>query len=53
MKKYTYTVEPWGFEVSVVAETQKEAHKKAWESLTDAQKDNCECLDWIDEEVVE
>ena len=50
MKKYTYTVEPWGIEASVIAETQKEARKKVWESLTDAQKDNCECLDWIDEE---
>ncbi len=53
MKKYTYSVEPWGFEVQSIAETQRDARKKAWESLTDDQKDNCEYLDWIDEEEVE
>ena len=52
MKKYTYSVEPWGFEVQVIAETQKEAHKRVWNSLTEPQQDNCECLDWIDEEDV-
>lgn len=48
IKQYVFAVEPWGFEVTVKAESYKEAHKLAWSTLTDAQKDSCECLDWID-----
>lgn len=53
MKKFTYFVEGiGGGEISVEAETPKEAHKKAWESLTDEQRDACIGLDWIDTEEV-
>ena len=50
MKKFTYVVLPWGFEVQMIAATQKEARKLAWNSLTQEQQDNCEDLDWVDEE---
>lgn len=46
--EYIFAVDPWGFEVTVQAETYKEAHKLAWNALTDAEKDNCECLDLVD-----
>lgn len=36
-------------ELWVTANTEKEARKIAWSMLTDEQKDNCGCLDCIDE----
>lgn len=50
MNKYTYIVEPLGIEISAVAATQKEAHHKAFQSLTNEQQDACACLDWVDTE---
>lgn len=35
-------------EVWVEAETEKQAHKLAWESLTSEQKDALGCLDCVD-----
>lgn len=50
MQKFTFYVEGCGIEVSVLAETQKQAHAAAWQSLTDTQKDRTACLDLIDVE---
>ena len=52
MSKFTYFVEGVGIEVTAVAATQKEAYKIAFASLTDAQKNACQILDWIDESKV-
>lgn len=48
---YTFAVEPWGYDVSVIADNEKAAHKLAFESLSEQAKDNCECLDLIDVQV--
>jgi hypothetical protein len=52
MKRYTYVpVLSGGYvlpDVVVDAENTREANAKVWETLTDAQKDNCEYLDWVD-----
>lgn len=50
--QYIFVVEPFGFEVQVQAKSSKEAHKLAWESLTDEQKDNCEYLECVDTDEV-
>lgn len=50
MHKFIYYVEGCGIEVSVIAATQKEAHKVAWDMLTDEQKNAAACLDWVGEE---
>jgi hypothetical protein len=49
MTTYTFIVEPFGFEVKMTAETEKQAHKMAWESLEESVKDNCACLDCVDQ----
>lgn len=48
MSKFTYYVDGLDIEVSAVAATQREAHKLAWASLTDEQKNAARCLEWID-----
>ena len=47
MTRYTYIVEPYGFEVKVEAETEKAAYKKAYASLTESQKDGTSILDCV------
>ena len=51
MTKFTYYVEGVGIEVSAIASTQKEAYKLAFASLSDEQKDACQILDCIDQEL--
>ena len=48
MNTYVIAVMPWGFERTVQAESEKAAYKIVAESLSDAQRDNLECLDCID-----
>ena len=49
MKEFIYYAEGPEKEITVAAATQKEAHKKAWESLTSEEQNITSCLDWIDE----
>lgn len=35
-------------EVNVQASNQKDAHRRAWDTLTETQKDNLEYLDFVD-----
>jgi hypothetical protein len=49
MNIYTFVAEPSGVEFIAAAATEKEAHQKVWDSLTDAERDACECLEWVDE----
>jgi hypothetical protein len=48
MNIYTYYVEGVGIEVVVTASNRKEAHKMAWQLLTDEQQNACCGLDWVD-----
>lgn len=48
MLKYTFVAIPLEKEVTLIAEDFKQAHKMAWLSLTDGERDVCECLDWVD-----
>jgi hypothetical protein len=52
MKKFTFYVEGPEKEVAVIAENQKDAHKKVWESLTDDERNIAACIDWIDEDEI-
>ena len=47
---YTFAIMPWGFERQATAETEKQARKAVWDSLTDEQRNGCECLDCVEEE---
>lgn len=49
MTIFTFVIDPTGEEIKVTAATEKEAHRKAWESMTDEQKNSCACLDCVDE----
>lgn len=49
MTKFTFIVMPWEIERTAIAETERQAHKAVWQSLTDEQRDNCECLDCVDQ----
>jgi hypothetical protein len=49
MSKFTFYVEGVGIYVEAVAESEKLAHRAAWQSLTDEQKDAAACLDCVDE----
>ena len=48
MQTHVFVAEPFGIEIAVVSATYREAHKKAWDSLTHEQQDNLECLDYVD-----
>jgi hypothetical protein len=56
MKVYTYVPVLSGGsalpEVVVNAETPREANRKVWNTLTDAQRAMCEYLDWVDTQEV-
>lgn len=49
MNTYTAAVMPWGFEREATAETEKTARRMIWNDLTDEQRDNCQCIDVVDE----
>lgn len=36
-------------EITLEAETEKQAHKQSWEMLTDEEKDACGCWTCVDE----
>lgn len=48
MNRYTFYIEGCGTTINVLAETEKEAHKEAWELLSDEQKDHTVNLDCIE-----
>lgn len=50
MRYYTIYVDPLGLELTVLAESEREAYQLAWLKLTDAQRDATACLDMIDVE---
>lgn len=47
-KAYTFYVDGVGKEVVMRAESEKAAHKKAWESLTSEERNMTACLDCIE-----
>jgi hypothetical protein len=47
--KFTFYVDGLGIEVSAISDDVNKAHKLAWASLTDEQRDAAGGLDWIDE----
>lgn len=49
MAKFVFVIDPTGEEVTATADTEKEAYRKAWEGLTDEQKNVCACLECVDE----
>jgi hypothetical protein len=51
MPRYTFAVDTGGrdYEVNVVADNPKAAHKAAWASLSDDQKDAACSLECVDE----
>lgn len=49
IRRFTFYVDGVGIEVTADAASEKQARKMAWDSLTDAQQNNCACLDCIDE----
>ncbi len=46
--KYTFVVEPYGYEVDVIATSQKEAYSRAFLILPQAHQDSCQILDCVD-----
>ena len=52
MKKYTFIMMPGEVELTQIAASEKVAHKKAWDSLTDEQKNACAYLEFVDEAIV-
>lgn len=48
MKTFTFIVDPSGKEIEVTAETEKEGHKKAWESLLPEERDNVASLECVE-----
>lgn len=49
MKQFVIVAEPWGIERTVIAASKKEAYAAVWDSLEEYQRNNCECLDCVDE----
>jgi hypothetical protein len=50
--KFTFFVDGLGIDVSAVASTEREAHKLAWQSLTEEQKESTACLDCVNVEKI-
>lgn len=49
MRTYIFVVDPSGKEITVKAASEKAAHRAAWESLTDDEKNAVACLECVDE----
>ena len=49
MKKFTFYVDGLGKELTIIAKNEKTAREKAWESLSDGERNNAACLDCIEE----
>ena len=49
-KRFTFVVEPFGFEVQAVAETEKQAYHLAFASLDEDVKDSVQILDCVEVE---
>jgi hypothetical protein len=45
---FTFYVEPLGFDVDVIALSERQAHNLAWKNLTDEQRDQVASLELID-----
>ncbi len=50
MSKFTFVTDPAEKEIVAYAATEKEAHRKAWEQLTDNEQDRLCVLDCVDEQ---
>lgn len=49
LKEFVFSFDPWGREMSVVAETEKEARAIAWANLPEFYQRNCESFECVDE----
>jgi len=49
MRRFVFVIDPSGEEVSAIAASEKEAYRKAWESLSDVQQNACAGLECVDE----
>ena len=50
MTKYTFIAEPFDKKIKVFAETEKDAHKKAFDSLSGNERDALEYLDLVEDD---
>jgi hypothetical protein len=48
-RTFVFVVDPSGKEITVTAASEKAAHRAAWESLTDDEKNATACLECVDE----
>jgi len=48
MQEFVFSFDPWGYEMQVVAATEKEARAIAFANLPDFYKNNCESFCCVD-----
>lgn len=48
MKIFEYIADPFGKNIQIAADDEKQAYKKAFDMLTDGEKCACETLDLVD-----
>lgn len=53
MKRYLFIVEPLNREIETVADTEKQAYRQAWQSLSNHEQNICSGLDCVDEQEIQ